>query len=425
MRLPLPVTLIGLTCLLSMSTAQSQALIEVDTPESAGMSTARLARVSEDLQRRIDRGDVAGVVAAVIRDGRLIYSEALGYRDLESRATMPFDALFRTYSMTRPVTALGILMLHDDGLLDINDPVQRYLPRFADQPVLIDSSSPDPEQTRPRQGDITLLQLLTHTSGLGSRNSTLYRNHNVFSYDQTLAEVVDNAAALPLFEDPGTRYRYGLHAEVLGRVIETVSGQSLPEFFQQRIFGPLGMTDTVFHVDESRRDRLATVYRPDGNGELQPHRMESIPVTGPRRLTSAGVGLVSSTEDFLRFSLLFLQEGRVNGETLVSPEVIRLAAENAIPENLLPIDGGSSPYWAGSGWTAGGFAVALDPAVYGHAISPGEYWWDGSAGTRFWINPQENMIAVIMAQVSPASGNGFREAFRDGIQDAILESRAP
>lgn len=425
MRLPLPAILAGLTCLLSINTAQSQAVIEAATPESAGMSTARLAAVSEDLQRRIDRGDLAGTVAAVIRDGRLIYSEALGYRDLESRAPMPFDALFRTYSMTRPVTALGILMLHDDGLLDVNDPVQQYLPQFTDQQVLVDASDPDPDQTRPRQGDITILQLLTHTSGLGSRNSTLYRDHDVFNYDHTLEEVVDRAAALPLFEDPGTRYRYGLHAEVLGRVIETVSGQTLPEFFEQRIFQPLGMTDTVFHVDESRRDRLATVYRPDGNGDLQAHRMETVPVTEPRRLTSAGVGLVSSTEDFLRFSLLFLQDGRVNGESLVSPDVIRLAAENAIPESLLPIDGGSSTYWAGSGWTAGGFAVALDPAAYDHAISPGEYWWDGSAGTRFWINPRENMIAVIMAQVSPASGNGFREAFRNGLQDAIIESRAP
>lgn len=424
MQSPLPVILIVLASLISMGKAQSQALIEAGTPESAGMSTTRLTAVSEELQRRVDRGDIAGVVAAVIRDGRLVYSEALGYRDLESRAPMPFDALFRTYSMTRPVTALGILMLHDDGLLDINDPVQQYLPQFTDQPVMLDASAPDPDQTRARQGDITLLQLLTHTSGLGSRNSSLYREHNVFSYDQTLAQVVDNAAALPLFEDPGTRYRYGLHAEVLGRVIETVSGQSLPDFFQQRIFEPLGMTDTVFHVDESRRDRLATVYRPGPDGELQAHRMESIPVTEPRRLTSAGVGLVSSTGDFLRFSLLFLQEGRVNGESLVSPDVIRLAARNAIPDDLLPIDGGSSPYWAGSGWTAGGFAVALDPAAYGHAVSPGEYWWDGSAGTRFWINPRENMIAIIMAQVSPAGANGFREAFRDGIQQAITESRA-
>lgn len=425
MRAPLPVILIILTSLLSMSTAQSQAIIETATPEATGMSSSRLSVVSDDLQARIDRGDIAGAVAAVVRDGRLIYSEALGYRDLEAGAPMPFDALFRTYSMTRPITALGILMLHDDGLLDIDDPVQQYLPQFTDQPVLIDASSPDPDEVRPRQGDITLLRLLTHTSGLGSRNSSLYRNHNVFSYDQTLEEVVDNAAALPLFEDPGTRYRYGLHAEVLGRVIETVSGQPLPEFLQQRIFEPLGMTDTVFHVDESRSDRLATVYRPDENGDLQAHRMESVPVTDPRRLTSAGVGLVSSTEDFLRFSLLFLEEGRVNGEQLVSPDVIRLAAENAIPDGLLPIDGGSSSYWAGSGWTAGGFAVALDPEAYDHAISPGEYWWDGSAGTRFWINPRENMIAVIMAQVSPASGNGFREAFRNGIQDAIMESRAP
>jgi len=418
-------TLTSVILLLLASVSHSQATMETATPEAVGLSAARLSEASDDLQARIDRGDIAGAVAVVMRDGRLVYTEALGYRDLESSDPMPFDALFRTYSMTRPVTALGILMLHDDGLLNIEDPVQDYLPRFAGQPVLVDASDPDPARVRPRNGDITLLQLLTHTSGLGSRNSAMYREHNVFSYDQTLEQVVNNAAALPLFEDPGTRYRYGLHAEVLGRVIEVVSGQSLTEFYQQRIFGPLGMNDTVFHVDAERRDRLATVYRPDPTGALQPYNMETIPVTGSRALTSAGVGLVSSTEDFLRFSLLFLQNGQVNGEQLVSPGVIRLAAENAIPDELLPIDGGSSAYWAGSGWTAGGMAVALDPAEYDHTVSPGEYWWDGSAGTRFWIDPVENMITIIMAQVSPASGNGFREAFKNNVYSAITESRAP
>ncbi|MGM0632230.1 MAG: serine hydrolase domain-containing protein [Pseudomonadota bacterium] len=424
MRMPFFATLTLVAGLTSPTLIQAQADIETAPPESVGLSAAGLSRASDELQARIDRGDIAGAVVAVLRDDRLVYSEALGYRDLEARDPMPFDALFRTYSMTRPVTALGILMLHDDGLLDINDPVQTHLLQFADQPVLVDADDPDTSRVRPRNGDITLLQLLTHTSGLGSRNSALYRNHDVFSYDQTLEQVVDNAAALPLFEDPGTRYRYGLHAEVLGRVIETVSGQSLPEFLQERIFGPLGMTDTVFHVDESRRDRLATVYRPDQAGDLQPHRMEDIAVTAPRALTSAGVGLVSSTEDFLRFSLLFLQDGEVDGKQLLRPETVRLAAENAIPDELLPIDGGSSPYWPGSGWTAGGFAVAMDPSVYGHSVSQGEFWWDGSAGTRFWIDPVENMITIIMAQVSPAGGNGFREAFKNDVHDAILDSRA-
>src|SRR5690554_4902742 len=196
---------------------------EVADPATTGLSEAGLARVTEGLQEHIDAGDIAGVVAAVVKDGKLVYHEALGMRDLELADAMPPDALFRVYSMTRPITALGILMLHDQGRLDVNDPVQRYLPEFADQVVLRDANSADSSQVRARVGDVTLAQLLTHTSGIGSRNSPLYLEHNVHSYDQSLTQVVSNVAALPLYEDPGTRYRYGMHAEVLGRVIEVVS----------------------------------------------------------------------------------------------------------------------------------------------------------------------------------------------------------
>lgn len=407
---------IAVIFMLGAINAQAQPIARSD-PGAVGLSAEKLALATRDLQARIDAGDIAGVVAAVMRDGQLVYAEALGMRDMEAGAAMPFDALFRTYSMTRPVTALGILMLHDEGLLDVNDSLQTYLPQFADQRVLLDAGSTDVSSTRPRQGDMTLATLLTHTSGLGSRNSALYRAHDVHSYDQTLAQVVDNVAALPLFEDPGTHYRYGLHAEVLGRVIEVVSGQDIQTFFRQRIFGPLGMSDTVFYVDPSRAGRLATVYRPDDNGRLQAHEMEAVPVTEPRALTSTGVGLVSSTMDFLRFSQLFLDNGRVNGQQLVSPAVVSMMAENAVPDALLPI--GDSGYWLGSGWSLGGMAVVMDADTYNHRVNEGEYWWDGSAGTRFWIDPLENMVTIIMAQVSPASGNGFREQFKTLIYDAI------
>ena len=416
--------LASLTLAITASAQPGEERFEIAAPEEVGLSAEGLTRVSDALQAHIDAGDIAGVVAAVVRDGKLVYSEALGYRDLDEGAPMTMDALFRTYSMTRPITALGILMLHEDGLLDVNDPVQRHLPQFADQQVLRDPGSTDPTDTRARDGDVTLAQLLTHSSGIGSRNSALYRAHNVHSYDQTLEQVVDNVADLPLFEDPGTVYRYGMHSEILGRVIEQVSGMSLMDFYQERIFGPLGMTDTVFHVDASRRDRLATVYRPDDDGRLQAHEMEHIPVTEERALTSAGVGLVSSTMDFLLFSQLFLDDGMVGDERLIEPATVRMFAENALPDELLPISGYSSSYWAGSGWSLGGMAVALDPSVYGHTVSQGEYWWDGSAGTCFWIDPQENIITIVNAQVSPASGGGFRENFKTLVYEAIEERQA-
>jgi len=395
--------------------------LETVSPEAVGLSSDGLALATRTLQAHVDAGDIAGVVAAVVRDGKLVYLEALGSRDLNSAAAMPPDALFRIYSMTRPITALGILLLHDEGLLDVDDPVQKYLPEFAGQTVLRAPNASDASDRRPRRGEMTLEHLLTHTSGIGSRSSDLYREHSVHGWDQPLARVVKNVAAVPLFEDPGTRFRYGMSAEILGRVIEEVSGMSLEDFFQERIFGPLGMTDTVFHVDETRIGRLAPVYRRDAEGRLREFEMETIPVTERRALVSGGVGLVSSTLDFLRFAQLFLDEGVVNGRRLVSSEVIRMAVENAIPETLLPI--GPAGYWAGSGWTRGGFAVVLDPSAYDHPVNPREFWWDGSAGTRFWIDPDENMITIVMAQVTPSGGNGFREGFKARVADAIVERR--
>ncbi len=403
------------------SGAQDPGALPSADPASVGLSAEGLALATEALQAHVDAGNLAGVVAAVVRDGALVYGEALGYRDVEEESPMAFDALFRTYSMTRPITALAIVMLHDEGVLDVHDPVQNYLPGFADQEVLSDPQSSDPSDTRPRAGDITVAQLLTHTSGIGSRNSQLYRAHNVHSWDQTLEQVVANVARLPLFEEPGTRYRYGMHSEILGRVIEVVSGMGLEAFFEERIFRPLGMMDTTFFVDEARRHRLATVYRPDDDGHLQPHQMEDIPVTEPRALTSSGVGLVSSAMDFLRFSQFILDDGVVDGERLISSDAIRMMAENAVPDELLPL--GDRGYWAGSGWSLGGFAVVLAPQAYDHTVNPGEFWWDGSAGTRFWIDPQERMITLVMAQVSPASGGGFREDFKTHVYEAIQERR--
>jgi CubicO group peptidase (beta-lactamase class C family) len=386
-------------------------------PAAVGMSAERLALATAGLQAHIDRGDIAGAVAAVVRDGRLVYLEALGYRDLGRGAPMTADALFRVYSMTRPVTALAILMLQDDGLLHVDDPVARHLPRFAAQRVMAD----DGDGTRARRGDVTIAQLLTHTSGIGSRSASPYRALDVHGWDRPLAEVADRVAGAPLFEDPGTRFRYGMSAEVLGRVIEVVSGMSLDAFLRERIFAPLGMTDSGFQVEPERADRLAVVYRRGADGALAPIEMETIPVTEPRALTSAGVGLVASTADFLRFSQFLLDGGVVHGRRLLSAGAAGMMAENAVPDALLPI--GGAGYWAGSGWSLGGFAVALDPASYDHPVSAGTFWWDGSAGTRFWIDPRENTVTIIMAQVSPAGGGGFREGFKRSVDAALIDRR--
>ncbi len=390
------------------------------TPESVGLSSDRLARATAALQAHVDAGDIPGVVAAVVRDGRLVYLEAVGHRDLGTHSPMRADALFRLYSMTRPITSLAAMILWEEDRFELDDPVATYLPQFAGQRVFADAGEADPARTRSRQREMTVEHLLLHTSGLGSRSSATYRGASVRLRSITLPEMVDNAARVPLFEDPGTRWRYGISTTILGRLVEIWSGMPLEDFMRERIFEPLGMTDTVFWVDPSRAGRLAPVYRPSPDGDLRPHAIEQVPFTDRPALIEGGVGLVSSVADYLRFSQMFLNEGELEGRRVLRPETVALMTRNRIPVALQPIGFGRPT--PGRGWTLG-FSVVIDPGAFPYPVSEGTFWWDGSAGTRFFIDPAQNMVTVVMAQVSPAGGNGFREAFTTLVDEAIVERR--
>ncbi len=409
-------TTIALACLALAYPALAQDLQRA-SPESVGLSSAGLERATAALQAHIDAGDVAGVVAAVARDGKLVYFEALGQRDLQTRDPMPQDALFRLYSMTRSITSTAAMILWEEGKFQLDDPIATYLPQFADQRVFVDAGAPDMSQTRARRGDITVRHLLTHTSGIGSRSSPIYRAERVRLRSITLPQMVDNAARVPLFEDPGTRFRYGISTTMLGRLIEIWSGMPLEQFLDERVFEPLGLRDTVFWADRDRADRLATVYRRDNaSGALNPHAIEEIPFTEQPTLIEGGVGLLSSTMDFLRFSQMFLNKGELGGTRVLRPETVEMMTRNHIPDSVLPL--GTRGYMAGSGWGLG-FNVVLDSSAYTFPVGEGEYWWDGSAGTRFSIDPEHGIITVIMAQVSPSRGGGFREEFKQLVYDAI------
>ena len=409
-------TAIALACLALAYPALAQDLQRA-SPESVGLSSAGLERATAALQAHIDAGDVAGVVAAVARDGKLVYFEALGQRDLQTRDPMPQDALFRLYSMTRSITSTAAMILWEEGKFQLDDPIATYLPQFADQRVFVDAGAPDMSQTRARRGDITVRHLLTHTSGIGSRSSPIYRAERVRLRSITLPQMVDNAARVPLFEDPGTRFRYGISTTMLGRLIEIWSGMPLEQFLDERVFEPLGLRDTVFWADRDRADRLATVYRRDNaSGALNPHAIEEIPFTEQPTLIEGGVGLLSSTMDFLRFSQMFLNKGELSGTRVLRPETVEMMTRNHIPNSVLPL--GTRGYMAGSGWGLG-FNVVLDSSAYTFPVGEGEYWWDGSAGTRFSIDPEHGIITVIMAQVSPSRGGGFREEFKKLVYDAI------
>lgn len=395
----------------SMSTA---------TPENVGVSSSGLQAATVKLQQHIDDGDIAGVVAAVARDGKLIYFEALGQMDLEQGKPMPEDALFRLYSMSRQITSAAVLQLHDQGKFNFDDPIKQYLPQFADQRVLADSSSTDVMQTKARIGDITVAHLLTHTSGLGSRSSRLYVENRVRDRNITLDEMVDNAARVPLFHEPGSAFLYGIHATILGKLVEVWSGQPFEEYLQQHLFAPLAMNSTMFWATGDDAERLAVVYRPT-NGQLVPHEMETVPFTERPKLIEGGVGLLSTVMDYMHFSQMVLNKGEFNGTRVLSAATAELMYHNAVPPQAMPI--GQNGYWLGSGWTLGGFNLVMNPEAYNFPVSEGTIWWDGSAGTRFFIDPEQNMVTVIMAQVSPASGGGFREEFKTLVDAAIVDRR--
>ena len=409
-----------LLLVITFSSSSINAQIEKFSPVEVGMSLTSLNKATQRLQEHIDERDIAGVVAAVSRDGKVVYFESLGLMDIASDKPMQKDTLFRTYSMTRQVTTIAALILYDQGKFEMNDPIQLYLPEFKDQTVLLSSDSLDISEVKPRVGDITIQHLITHTSGLGGRGSRLYRENKVRDKSISLDQMVSNAAGIPLFHNPGTEFRYGIHATILGKLIEVWSGKPLEEFLNEELFSKLGMDSTMFWASEADRDRLATVYRPV-DGKLTPHEIETVPFTERPGLIEGGVGLLSSVEDFLNFSQMILDHGVFEGQRILKKATAEMIYKNAVPETAMPI--GDSGYWRGSGWTWGGFNLVLDSDAYDFPVTEGTIWWDGSAGTRYFIDPTQNTIIVIMAQVSPSNGGGFRENFSRLVDASIVELR--
>jgi len=399
-------------------TAQDAPGLPTATPESVGLSSERLADATRQLQAHIDAGDIAGVVAAVMRRGRLVHIEALGELDRERGLAMRDDALFRLYSMTRPITSLAAMILWEEDRFELDDPVSRYLPEFADQRVFLDASNPDMTATRPRRTEMTVEHLLLHTSGLGSRSSAIYRAEQVRLRSISLRRMVSNAARVPLFEDPGTRWRYGISTTILGRLVEVWSGMPFEAFLRQRVFEPLGMTDTVFRVDPPRAHRFGPAYRPGPDGELRPYAIEAVPFTEQPTLIEGGVGLVSTVRDYLRFAQMFLNGGELDGVRVIEPETVATMTVNRVPDALLPIGFGNPQ--PGRGWTLG-FCVVMDGDASPLPVSEDTFWWDGSSGTRFFIDPVEDMVTVIMGAASPSYGGGFREGFTEAVYGAIVQ----
>ena len=386
-------------------------------------SRAKLARVGDYIRNEIATGKIPGAIVLIQQHGRPVYLENFGVRGVESKRPMSADTIFRLYSMTKPITSVVAMMLVDDGKLALADPVSKYIPAFADVKVGVekpDDSGKPVLVLEPVTRPITIEDLLRHTSGLtygfygDSAVRKLYANSGLFEGDFDNAAFAERIARLPLAEQPGTLWDYGHSTDVLGRVIEVVSGKTLFQFEKERLLDPLGMTETAFYVADARkRPRIA---------EPMPDDRFARPVAGikdpvlPRRWESGGAGMVGTIGDYARFAQMLLDGGTLDGRRYLKPETVALMASDHIgPETKIARDQFYFP-GAESGF---GLGFAVRTAVPANTFWPlGEYRWDGAAGTFFFIDPRDDMLAICMMQ-SPSQGGRIQLELKTLIYQAL------
>ncbi|MGN9820504.1 serine hydrolase domain-containing protein [Streptomyces sp. SD11] len=397
--------------------AQLQQEVE---PAEAGLDPAALDRLDRFFARRVNDGLLPGYLVSVARHGRVAHLTSYGLRDREAGVAVTPDTVWRLYSMTKPVASVAALMLHEEGLLGLDDPVSRHLPAFADLQVY-ESGTGDGLRTRPAERPLLVRHLLTHTAGL---TIGAYRTHPVDALYRAagvetqapegadLAEACEVYAGLPLQFEPGTEWNYSIATNVVGRLIEVVTGRWLDEFLAERVFAPLGMTDTGFWVSGERADRLAVLYEED------PEDKDGgiIPVPGPPvcerpRLLSGTSGLVGTAGDYHRFMEFLRRRGELDGVRLLSPGTVDTMAANQLPADLHafgtePLHG--QPGNAGLGFGLG-VSVVVDADRTPSPESEGSYGWSGAGGTTFWVDPRNDLTVQFMTQVRPAGMLSFHE----------------
>ena len=395
--------------------------------ESVGLSSARLERIAAAVQRSIDEKRIAGAVTLVARRDHVVWLKAQGMMDREAGKPMRTDSLFRICSMTKPITSLAVMMLYEEGRFLLDDPVSKYIPELKNPKVLVKPASGQP-YTIPASKEITIRNLLTHTSGLtyhwnpdlGARYKEANVAHGLLPYDGTIQDNVKRLAGLPLLFNPGERWEYSLGVDVLGYLVEVVSGKTLDEFFRTRIFEPLGMTDTYFYPPENKLDRLAAAYTwyPDKGLSrfLDAPIVEGsfayaadYPYRGPKRLFSGGAGLCSTAADYAHFCQMMLEGGKFGGTRLLSRKSVELMTQ----DHLGRISADQS---FGLGFGVDGVKSPL--AELG---SSGEYNWGGFFYTAFVIDPKEQMITIFMAQLHPTGGLNLDRLLHTLSYQAIID----
>ncbi len=399
-------------------------------PEEVGLSPERLARIDRWMGRLVDDGKLAGVSTMVMRRGQVAYFAAIGRADLARGAPMAADTIARIYSMTKPLTSVAVMMLYEEARFQLDDPIARFLPCFANMRVAVGGSRGKID-TVPAERDITIRDLLTHTSGLtygfmeSSMVDALYRERGVDfqTSNDSLAAVVERAATLPLLAQPGREWNYSIATDVLGHLVAVVSGQPFAEFLHARVIAPLGMADTGFHVPSDKVARFAANYIRGPRGALQlidDPRESSY--GAQRQIASGGGGLVSTAPDYMRFCRMMLNQGALDGVRLLGRKTVELMTANHLPGDMAAMGMprfSESPY-TGIGFGLG-FSVMLDPAQAQIVGTPGEYAWGGAASTAFWCDPAEDMAVVLLTQLMPSSTYPIRRELRVLAYQAIVD----
>lgn len=406
-------------------------MIETVAPESVGLGSARLRRIPEHLKGYVDEGRIPGYLVLVCRRGRPAFVSRYGFRDVEAGEPVEDDTIFRIYSMTKPITTVALMSLYERGLLQLNAPVSDFIPDFKHLEVF-ESGDHERYETRPTDREMTVRDLLTHTSGLtyGFMNvhpvDAMYRARGIEGARSggTLHEMVQKLAMLPLLFSPGTRWSYSVATDVIGYLVEILSGQSLDAYLADCILKPLGMDDTSFGVADAKVSRFAANYEyRKGGFRLIDSPKESV-YRGQRTFLSGGGGMVSTAQDYFQFLHMLRNKGVLNGERILSRKTVELMTMNHLPDNAdlsrmgqkvfseMPFDG------IGFGL---GFSVVLDLSAAQIIGSPGEYSWGGAASTTFWVDPKEDLVVIFLTQLVPSSAYPLRRELRVLTYQSIVD----
>lgn len=404
--------------------------MKVVQPESVGINSNQLARVGEHLrQRYVDPGKIPGSLALVARHGELCYLDVAGKSDLERGTPMTADTIFRIYSMTKPVTSIALMTLYEKGLFSLNDPVHRYIPSWKNLQVRTGGSR-KMFQTRPCERPMTIRDLLMHTSGLtydfmhATNLDRAYRKLNVGrpAPGYTLQTMVDQLATLPLEFSPGERWNYSVATDVLGYLIEVISGQSLPEYLERTLFRPLAMIDTSFEISSDKVSRLASCYERNMVKELVLQDDGQDSSYTDLSFYSGGGGLLSTAGDYYRFCQMLLNGGSLDGQRIIGSRTLEFMTRNHLPGGAdmsqVALGSFSETVYEGVGFGLG-FANKADAVQNGSPATEGSFFWGGLASTLFWVDPAEGLVVIFMTQLMPSSIFNFRGQLESLIYAAL------